>query len=136
MQDYFGMIVLQTSFTGEERSAQEIYENYKRRWKIENFYDFVKNTCRIEALHQQDYYKTQGLSFISLVTRLIQSEYVKKLSKLKGVTIRESLIDSRFIKINKKNKKWHMTNIKKFTKDKMEKLGFVFEKEEKHIQLL
>lgn len=136
MQDYFGMIVLQTSFTGEERSAQEIYENYKRRWKIENFYDFVKNTCRIEALHQQDYYKTQGLSFIFLVTGLIQSEYVKKLSKLNGVTIRESLIDSRFIKINKKNKKWHMTNIKKSTKDKMEKLGFDFEKEEKHIQLL
>lgn len=53
MQDYFGMIVLQTSFTGEKRSAQEIYQNYKRRWKIENFYDFVKNTCRIEALHQK-----------------------------------------------------------------------------------
>ena len=86
--------------------------------------------------HYQHHCANNDLSFIFLVTGLIKSEYVKKLSKLNGVTIRESLIDSRFIKINKKNKKWHMTNIKISTKDKMEKLGFDFEKEEKHIQLL
>ena len=136
LQDYFGMIVLQTSFSIEEKSAQEIYENYKKRWKIENFYDFVKNTCRIEAIHQQGYYKTQGLSFIFLVTGLIQSEYVKKLSKVNGVTIKKSLIDSRFIKINKKGKKWQMTNVKKSTKTKMEKMGFDFEKEAKLLELL
>ena len=135
LQDYFGMIVLQTSFSIEEKSAQEIYENYKKRWKIENFYGFVKNTCRIEAIHQQGYYKTQGLSFIFLVTGLIQSEYVKKLSKVNGVTIKKSLIDSRFIKINKKGKKWQMTNVKKSTKTKMEKMGFDFEKEAKLLEL-
>ena len=133
IKDYFGMIVLQTSYSKEERSAKEIYNRYKKRWRIENFYNYVKNTCRIESLHQQDYYKTQGLAFIFLVTGLIESEYAKRLKNLDGVTMRDMNLISRMVKLSRKGNRWVICNVKKSAQEKMEKFGFDFKQAAKHV---
>lgn len=136
IRDYFGMIVLETSYAKEEKTAEEIYMMYKKRWRIENFYNFVKNTCRIEALHQQDYYKTQGLSFIFLITGLIQSEFAKRLKNLEGITARDIILDARMIKLTKRGSRWQMRNVKKSVKERMTKFGFDFKEAAKEVHEL
>ena len=56
MKDYIGMMILQISIT--DKSPQEIYTLYKKRWQIETFYGYFKNRMDCKALGQQDYYKT------------------------------------------------------------------------------
>lgn len=75
-QKYFmGVTVLQTSL--EEKTPEEIYCLYKKRWKLETFYNYFKNKANYASLHAEDYYKTQGLAFIMLVAALIHQEVEK-----------------------------------------------------------
>ena len=109
-KDRFGTIVLESNL---DKSAEEIYKLYKRRWNIETFYDYYKNRLDVNTLHLNDYYKTQGLSFIMLVTSLIYSSFTKILKENK---IKESpqtiLLNARFLKLHRnKNMKWNVENI-------------------------
>lgn len=106
----FGTIVLKSSL---DKSAEEIYKLYKRRWNIETFYDYYKNRLNVNTLHLNDYYKTQGLSFIMFVISLIYSSFTKILKENK---IKESpqtiLLNARFLKLHRnKNMKWNEENI-------------------------
>lgn len=107
---WFGVYVLQTNLT--DKSPKEVFELYKKRWKIETFYNYFKNGADYNALYAQDYYKTQGLSFIMLITSLIHHELSLSIKKLKGKTIQECLLDARMIKINKRNDIWTVANCK------------------------
>lgn len=111
VKDYFGLIVLETNCM--DKSIEEIYCLYKKRWRIETFFDYFKNTSNIESLYEQDYYKLQGMSFIMLIYGLIHSEMKKVVSKQKGKNINDCLIEGRFVKIHKSNGKWSMYNVKK-----------------------
>ena len=64
-KDLFGVIVL---FTNTSLSPEEVFCNYKKRWSIETFYQFLKNTTDFNNLKIEDYYKEQGLAFIMLIT--------------------------------------------------------------------
>ena len=64
VKEYFGMIVLETNLS---KSAEEIFNYYKKRWKIETFFNFFKNKINFESLNESDYYQMQGLSFICLL---------------------------------------------------------------------
>ena len=109
-KDGFGTIVLESNLN---KSAEEIYKLYKKRWMIETFYDYYKNRLDVNTLHLNDYYKTQGLSFIMLITSLIYSEFTENIKKVKiKESIQSILIDSRFLKLHKDNKgKWRVENI-------------------------
>lgn len=109
-KDRFGTIVLESNL---DKSAEEIYKLYKRRWNIETFYDYYKNRLDVSSLHLNDYYKTQGLSFIMLVTSLIYSSFTKALKEKK---IKENpqdiLLNARFLKLHKNQAgKWNVENI-------------------------
>ena len=67
-----GVTVLQTSL--ENASPGEVYTLYKKRWTIETFYNYFKNKAGYNSLHAEDYYKTQGLAFVMLVSALIHQE--------------------------------------------------------------
>lgn len=105
----FGTIVLESNL---DKSAEEIYKLYKRRWSIETFYDYYKNRLDVNALCLNDYYKTQGLSFVMLITSLI---YACIKEKLKEHNIKESieslLLDARFLKLHKIRNSWKVENI-------------------------
>ncbi len=106
-KDTFGTIVLQTNL---DKSAEEVYKLYKRRWTIETFYDYYKNKLDANAFHLPDYYQIQGLSFILLITSLIHSEFVKQ-TKITKRSITDLLLNSRFIKLHYKKYKWCLENV-------------------------
>ena len=109
-KESFGTIVLESNLN---ESAEEIYRLYKKRWMIETFYDYYKNRLDVNSLHLNDYYKTQGLSFIMLITSLIYSEFTKNIKKEKiKESVQSILINSRFLKLHKDSKgKWRVEKI-------------------------
>lgn len=103
----FGVIILQSNL---DKTPEEIYNFYKNRWKIETFYDYYKNQLEVDALYTSDYYRTQGLSFILLVTALIHEEFVKKTKTLKK-NVTDILLDARFLKLHRKRSGWEFENL-------------------------
>jgi len=116
---FFGVIVLQSNL---EKSAQEIYQKYKGRWQIETFYNYFKNDINYNALGLQDYYMTQGLSFIMLISGLIHQS-LKVATKSIPESINDCLLSGRFIKIHKKYGKWQASNVKKKMAELFSTLG-------------
>lgn len=96
-----------------DKSAEEIYKLYKRRWSIETFYEYYKNRLDVNTLHLNDYYKTQSLSFIMLITSLIYSSFNKALKEHNVKEAPESvLLNARFLKLHRNsNNKWNLENI-------------------------
>jgi YD repeat-containing protein len=94
-KDFMGLIVLQTSIMG--RTPQEIYEIYKKRWTIETYYNYFKNKADYGSLYQQDYYKTQGHTFIMLVSSLIRREFEDAVKAVKVKSAQDCLLDARMV---------------------------------------
>ena len=108
-QKYFmGVTVLQTSL--EEKTPEEIYCLYKKRWKIETFYNYFKNKANYASLHAEDYYKTQGLAFIMLVSALIHQEMEKATKDIDGKSLDDCLLDARMVKAHKRHGVWKLCN--------------------------
>ena len=108
-QKYFmGVTVLQTSL--EEKTPEEIYSLYKKRWKLETFYNYFKNKANYASLHAEDYYKTQGLAFIMLVAALIHQEVEKATKEINGKSLDDCLLDARMVKAHKRHGIWKLCN--------------------------
>ena len=124
-KEFYGTIVLRTNL---DKSAEEVYGLYKRRWLIETFYDYYKNRLDVNALHLPDYYQSQGLSFIMLVTSLIHHDFLIK-TKATKKSVTDLLLDARFIKIHKKQGNWALENTSSRHYDLFSSLGISLEKE-------
>ena len=105
---YMGVTVLQTSL--EDKTPQEVYELYKKRWAIETFYNYFKNKAGYSSLYAEDYYKTQGLSFIMLVSALIHQEVEAAVANVNGKNITTCLLEARMVKAHKRHGKWTVCN--------------------------
>lgn len=105
---YMGVTVLQTS--SRDKGAEEIYTLYKKRWAIETFYNYFKNKAGYASLHGEDYYKTQGLAFIMLVSSLIHHEMVEAAKAAEGKPIETCLLEARMVKIHKRHGQWSVCN--------------------------
>ena len=119
---FFGLYVLRTN---DSRSpAKDIFMWYKRRWRIETFYDFFSNVQHDEDFQQRSYYKVQGLAFILLVSSLVHREFAEHLKKA-GVreSIQDVILDSRMIKLVKRGGIWKCENKKPSQAALLEKLG-------------
>lgn len=128
----FGTIVLQTNLN---KNPDEIYKLYKKRWEIETFYDYYKNKLDVNALHISDYYQTQGLSFILLITSLIHTEFIKATKQLKR-NITEILLDAKFIKLHYKKNSWALENVCKSHYELFSNLNIDLNEEVKYINSL
>lgn len=125
IKNLFCSIVLESNL---DKTPEEIYRYYKKRWRIETFYDYIKNKFDVNALHQQDYYQIQGLSFILLITSLIHHEFVSKSQCIKK-NITEIMMASRFLKIHKKCDKWMIENTSKKHYELLNQLKVNYEEE-------
>ena len=105
---FMGVTVLQTSI--EDKTPEEIYTLFKERWTIETFYNYFKNKAGYAAIHEEDYYKTQGLSFIMLISSLIYHEMSETAKAIEGKTLQTSLLEARMVKANKRHGKWTVCN--------------------------
>ena len=121
LKDTFGVIVLQTNLT--DKTEREIYELYKKRWSIETYYDYFKNSANYKSLYMMDYYKTQGLSFIMLVSSLIYREFSNATKVLKTRHVEDCLLDARMLKICKRRNRWQICNCKNTLKEMFEQMN-------------
>lgn len=87
-------------------SAQEIYTLYKKRWTIETFCNHFKDRADYRALYMQDYYKTQGLAFIMLVSALIHHGFEEATEGVKRRSVQDFLFDACMVKANKRHDVW------------------------------
>ena len=121
--DWWGVYVLQDT-TGQAASA--VYSDYKSRWSIETYNNYVKNDADFNDLKNQDYYCAHGFDFIMLVTGLIHSrlnEAVKSMGKNSISTI-DMLIKAGHMRMVKHDDQWKLHNTR--TKDiaLFESIGF------------
>lgn len=121
LKDFMGLTVLQTSL--RDKTAQEIYQLYKKRWTIETYYNYFKNKADYNTLYQQDYYKTQGLAFIMLISALIHREFQAAACKIKGKSIQDCLLEARMVKANKRRGNWIVCNCRKKQMDLFKQLN-------------
>lgn len=109
----FGVIVLRSDMM--DKTAEKIYNDYKKRWGIETYYNHLKNYQGFRSLHQCSYYVLRGLSFISLIEGMIHSELCKKknATKLRALSEKELLVRLTFAKAKKEGGVWMVCNAKK-----------------------
>lgn len=110
----FGAIVLNTSLDASF-SCSDIFNLYKKRWTIENFFDNVKNRDGFTALCMSDYYVMQAMAFIALIEGKIETKFRKAIGKFKDKSMDDVLTEGRFVKILAKNDSFISMNYTKKT---------------------
>lgn len=122
-RDWWGVYFLQTTATG---SAAEIYSDYKGRWSIETFNNYIKNDADFNNLKIQDYYVEHGFDFIMLVTGLIHSrldEAVKNIGK-SSVSTFDLLVKAGHMRMVLDGDEWKLHNTRTKDLELIAKAGF------------
>ena len=136
LEPYFGLILLRTEKDG---TAKEIYITYKKRWRIETYYNHVKNDTEIEGTHSQDYYSMQGTAFIQMIEGLIYSRFMKQLqgntsTYINRMSKRECLTKAAHVKMSKhQDGKWYRTTDTKRTDMIMVAMGIDVEEDQRKL---
>ena len=126
--EWWGVYVLQDT-TGE--AAPDVFRDYKRRWSIETFNNYIKNDADFNNLKDQDYYKAHGFDFVMLVTGLIHSrlnEAVKRLNRPSVSTI-DVLIKAAHMRMVQEGSRWTLHNTRTKDIELFEAIGFTPDKE-------
>ena len=116
----FGLFLLETNDL--EKTAQEVFRDYKSRWGIETFYNYIDNTLDFNALYQKDYCSTQGLGFIVHVSGMIFHDLQRKLAE-KGLSVKDTLFTLKGLKVIKERNRYTVRNDNKQRRQLCEKLG-------------
>lgn len=115
--------VLQTSC---KKKAEDIFNDYKKRWGIETFYQYIKNREDFNDLMLQDYYKEQGFAFIMLITGQLHQQVMNAVKKLDDNTMSVSdvLLMAKFMKLELRSNSWNLRNTRKQDLKILEKMDF------------
>lgn len=125
--DWWGVYFLQTN---TEETASEVYSDYKGRWSIETFNNYIKNDAAFNDLKIQDYYVQHGFDFIMLVTGLIHSrlnESVKELKK-SNISTFDILVKAGHMRMVYEESEWRLHNTRKKDLDLLTAIGFTPQK--------
>lgn len=108
-KETFSVFVLQTS---SKRKAETIFSNYKKRWGIETFYQYIKNRGDFNNPMIQDYYEEQGFAFIMLIAGQIHRQVVKAVKSLNdnAVSVHDVLLMARCMKLELRGNLWNLKN--------------------------
>ena len=87
----FGVIVLRTN--DPKPTPEDVYVEYKERWSLETYYNYVKNGLDLNGLHTQDFYSQQGIGFLTHVEGQIYSEVLRKIQGASSPYIRNMSVD-------------------------------------------
>ena len=126
--EWWGVYILQDT---TQQAASSVYSDYKDRWAIETYNNYVKNDADFNDLKNQDYYCAHGFDFIMLVTGLIHSrlnEAVKRLNKSSISTI-DIMIKSGHMRMVLHDKTWKLHNTRTKDIELFERMGFIPETE-------
>lgn len=121
---WWGVYFLQTN---TDESAHAVYSDYKDRWSIETYNNYVKNDADFNDLKLQDYYVEHGFDFIMLVTGLIHSklnEAVKRLKK-SSISTFDILVKSGHMRmVQGEDDKWHLHNTRTKDLQLLDQMGY------------
>ena len=125
--DWWGVYFLQTTAPDP---ASVIYSDYKGRWAIETYNNYIKNDADFNDLKIRDYYVQHGFDFIMLVTGLIHArlnEAVKGLKK-PSISTFDILVKAGHMRMVLRDNEWQLHNTR--TKDLalLREMGFVPER--------
>ena len=115
----FGLFMLETSDKG--KTPKEVFSDYKSRWQIETFYNYVDNIVDFNALYQHDYCRTQGLAFIIQVAGMVYHE-LKELAEKHNLSVKSAMRTLRGIKASKEKNTWKIKNAVKSKRTMAEEL--------------
>lgn len=118
----FGLFILETS--DMKKTAQNVFRDYKSRWKIETFYEYIDNSLDFNTLYQQDYCRMQGLGFIVHVAGMIYHD-LRKVTDSKNLHLRDVMNELKGIKASKERGRWVVRNDTKHKRDICEQLGLL-----------
>lgn len=121
--EWWGVYVLEST-TGN--SAEEDFKDYKSRWSIETFNNYIKNDAGFNNLKIQDYCVEQGFNFIMLVCGLLHAKLnqaVVDMNKTSISTI-DVLLKAGHMRMNLNNGIWELQNTRTKDLELMNELGF------------
>ena len=116
----FGLFLLETNDLN--KTAQEVFCDYKSRWEIETFYNYIDNTMDFNALYQNDYCCTQGLGFIVQIAGMIFHDVQRAISE-KGLSVKDTLFLMKGLKLNKERDRYTVRNENKTRRELCEKFS-------------
>ena len=116
----FGLFLLETNDL--EKKPREVFCDYKSRWGIETFYNYIDNTLDFNTLYQKDYCSTQGLGFIVQIAGMIFHD-LQKLLKDKNLSVKDTMFTLKGLKVIKERDRYMVRNDNKQRKQLCEKIG-------------
>ena len=121
--EWWGVYFLQTT---SNESAPEVYADYKDRWSIETFNNYIKNDADFNDLKIQDYYVQRGFDFIMLVTGLIHSRLNKAVRELKksDISTFDILLKAGHMRMILEDEEWHLRNTRTRDLELLALMGF------------
>ena len=122
-KETFGVYVLQSNAA---KSAEEVFAYYKKSWRVETFYRYLKNKGDFNDLMTQNYYKEQGFSFIMLITGQIHQKMVTAVKSLDDntISVHDILLMARCMKMERRGNNWNLKNARKRDLQILERIGF------------
>lgn len=123
--EWWGVYFLQTN---TDETASEVYADYKGRWAIETYNNYVKNDADFNDLKFQDYYQQRGFDFIMLVTGLIHAklnEAVRKLGKSSMSTFDVLVKSGHMRMVREEGTDWRLHNTRTKDLELLSKMGFI-----------
>ena len=126
--EWWGVYFLQTTATD---SAPVIFGDYKNRWSIETFNNYIKNDAGFNNLKIQDYYVEHGFDFIMLVTGMIHShlnDAVVAMNK-SSISTFDILIKAGHMRMVHEGDIWRLRNTRTKDLDLLKTMGFVPDRE-------
>lgn len=121
--DWWGVYILQTT---TDEPASEVYSDYKNRWGIETYNNYVKNDAGFSGLKFQSYYEQRGFDFVMLVTGLIHSclnDAVRKLGK-SSISTFDILIKAGHMRMVLEGDTWNLHNTRTKDIELLKSMGF------------
>lgn len=123
--EWWGVYFLQTNTT---EPPSEVYSDYKGRWSIETYNNYIKNDADFNDLKIQKYYEQRGFDFIMLITGLIHStlnEAVKKLGKSSLSTYDIMVKAGHMRMVHEDGGDWKIHNTRTKDLELLDKMGFL-----------
>ena len=122
--DWWGVYFLQTTAPDP---APVIYSDYKGRWAIETYNNYIKNDADFNDLKLQDYYVQHGFDFIMLVTGLIHERLNAAVRSMKRSSIStfDILVKAGHMRMVLRDEEWQLHNTRTKDLELLKALGFV-----------
>ena len=116
----FGLFLLETNSTTKD--AETVFCDYKSRWTIETFYDYIDNDMDVNAICLQEYCEYQGLGFIVQICGMIYHD-LKEVVDKHNFSMKETMFILKGLKLVKERNRYVVRNDNKERRELCEKIG-------------